>query len=47
MAWQVLEVGDQGTLRGSIPRADLAAFLLRLLNDRSTVGKAFGAAGSR
>lgn len=41
-SWQVLEVGDPGTLRGSIPRADLAAVLLRLLDDRSTVGKAYG-----
>ncbi|NKX92025.1 NAD(P)H-binding protein [Sanguibacter hominis ATCC BAA-789] len=41
-AWTALEVGQPGTLRGTIPRADLAAFTLNLLTDDAALGKAFG-----
>jgi len=40
-AWRVLEADEAGTVRGTIPRADLAAFVLGFLSDESTVGKAF------
>ncbi len=40
--WQSLEVTDPGTLRGSIPRADLAVCMLGLVEDQSAVGKAYG-----
>lgn len=40
--WQWLEVTDAGKLRGSITRGDLAACMLEVLGDDSTVGKAFG-----
>ncbi|MCC3290365.1 NAD(P)-dependent oxidoreductase [Arthrobacter sp. zg-Y1110] len=40
--WQILETTDNGKLKGSIPRADLAACMLGLLTDDSTVGKALG-----
>ncbi|PFG36171.1 kynurenine 3-monooxygenase [Flavimobilis soli] len=40
--WTALEVGQPGTLRGTIPRGDLAAFMLELLTDDAAVGKAFG-----
>ncbi|WP_432559009.1 NAD(P)-dependent oxidoreductase [Granulicoccus sp. GXG6511] len=40
--WRALEVSDAGHLRGSIPRADLAACLLRVLEDDATIGKAIG-----
>lgn len=40
--WTALEVGQPGTLRGTIPRADLAAFMLSLLPDDAALGKAFG-----
>lgn len=41
-AWRALEVSDPGHLRGSIPRADLAACLLGVLQDDATIGKAIG-----
>ncbi|MFF3038653.1 NAD(P)-dependent oxidoreductase [Arthrobacter citreus] len=41
-SWQVLETGDSGTLRGSVPRADLAACMLGLLEDPASIGKAVG-----
>lgn len=40
--WRALEVTDSGRLGGTIPRADLAACLLDVLGDGSTVGKAVG-----
>lgn len=40
--WQALQVGDNGTLKGSIPRADLAAYMLSILEDPTTFGKDFG-----
>ncbi|MCQ1952697.1 NAD(P)-dependent oxidoreductase [Arthrobacter sp. zg-Y238] len=40
--WRALEVGGEGKLRGSIPRRDLAACMLEILTDDSTVGRAFG-----
>ena len=43
--WQALEVGDAGKLRGSIPRADLAACMLEVLEaleDSATFGAALG-----
>lgn len=40
--WKALETGDGGRLGGSIPRQDLAACMLGILSDDSTVGKAFG-----
>ena len=41
-SWQALETGDSGTLRGSVPRADLAACMLGLLEDEGSIGKAVG-----
>lgn len=41
-SWQAREVGEAGTLRGSIPRDDLAACILRLLDDLSTIGTSLG-----
>jgi len=40
-AWRVLEASESGTVRGTISRADLAAFMLGLLADTSAVEKAF------
>lgn len=40
--WLELEIGDATKLKGSIPRADVAACTLRALNDNSTIGKALG-----
>lgn len=40
--WRALEPGDSGKLKGSIPRRDLAACLLGILTDDSTIGKALG-----
>ena len=41
-SWQALQTSQEGTLRGSIPRADLAACMLELLEDPASVGKAVG-----
>lgn len=41
-AWQALETSEPGTLRGTIPRADLAASMLEALEDPSTIGSALG-----
>lgn len=41
-AWRALEVADQGRLGGTITRADLAAYMLRVLEDDATIGKAIG-----
>ncbi|MCQ1955181.1 SDR family oxidoreductase [Arthrobacter sp. zg-Y826] len=40
--WRALEVGSEGKLGGSIHRRDLAACMLEILTDDSTVGKALG-----
>ncbi len=40
--WRALEVTDTGSLGGTIPRADLAAFLLQVLQDDAAAGKAYG-----
>ena len=40
--WRAHEAGDGGRLGGSIPRADLAAYLLRVVADDSLVGRAVG-----
>ena len=42
-SWQALRVGDPGTLRSSIPRADLAACMLDALGDDATIGAFLGA----
>lgn len=42
-SWQALRVGDPGTLRSSIPRADLAACMLDALSDDATIGAFLGA----
>lgn len=41
-SWQALETSEPGTLRGTIPRADLAACMLEVLEDHSTIGAALG-----
>lgn len=41
-SWQALQTSQPGTLRGSIPRADLAACMLGLLEDAGSIGKAVG-----
>lgn len=40
--WKALTTDDDGRLGGSIPRRDLAACMLQVLSDNSTVGKALG-----
>ena len=40
--WQALQVGESGTLGGTIPRADLAAYLLEAISDDTLVGRAVG-----
>ncbi|WP_295624012.1 NAD(P)-dependent oxidoreductase [uncultured Corynebacterium sp.] len=40
--WRALEVSDEGTLSGSIPRADLAACMLDVLGDDATIGTVLG-----
>lgn len=40
--WRALEESDEGRLGGTIPRADLAAYMLQLLQDGSGAGKAVG-----
>lgn len=40
--WRAHEVGDGGRLGGTIPRADLAAYLLEVVSDDSLVGRAVG-----
>ena len=40
--WTALEMQDPGKLKGSIPRRDLAAFMLQVLEDDATIGKALG-----
>lgn len=40
--WTALEVTDDGKLKGSIPRRDLAAFMLQASQDDTTIGKALG-----
>jgi len=41
-SWQALQTSEPGTLRGSIPRGDLAACMLGLLGDPASTGKAVG-----
>lgn len=41
-SWHALDATSDGQLRGSIPRADLAACILDVLGDDSTIGKALG-----
>lgn len=40
--WRAHEVGDGGKLGATIPRADVAAYLLEVLSDDSRTGRAFG-----
>lgn len=40
--WLATESAADGTLRGTIPRRDLAACMLQVLQDASTIGKALG-----
>ena len=40
--WTALEITDAGKLKGSIPRRDLAAFMLESVEDAATIHKAFG-----
>ena len=42
---KALSVGQYGKLGGSIPRADLARFILAAVTDESTFGKAIGVSG--
>lgn len=41
-SWLALESSSPGTLLGTIPRSDLAAYLLAVLSDDTTLGKAVG-----
>lgn len=40
--WRTLQVGEAGHLGGTIPRADLAAYLLEVFGDETLVGRAVG-----
>ena len=40
--WKALTTNEDGRLGGSIPRRDLAACMLGILSDDSTIGKALG-----
>lgn len=40
--FKALTVDQEGTLTGSVPRADVARFILQALDDDSTIGKAYG-----
>lgn len=40
--WRALQVGEAGHLGGTIPRADLAAYLLEVIPDEELVGCAVG-----
>lgn len=40
--WRTHQVGDGGKLGGTIPRADLAAYLLEVLSDDGRIGQAVG-----
>lgn len=40
--WRALEVNDQGRLGGTITRTDLATYMLQVLEDDTTIGKALG-----
>lgn len=41
-SWRALQVGENGKLGGTIPRADLAAYMLEVLGDELLVGAAVG-----
>lgn len=43
--WKALEVTDTGKLSRSIPRDDLARYMLSVLENPDTIGKAFGVSG--
>lgn len=45
-SWHALDVATPGQLRGSIPRADLAACILDVLGDDATIGAALGVSSS-
>ena len=40
--WRALRVGEGGTLGGTIPRADLAAYLLEVLSDNALIEESVG-----
>lgn len=40
--WKALQVGQRGRLGGTIPREDLAAFMLQALEDEALIGAAVG-----
>lgn len=40
--WRAHSVGERGTLGGTIPRADLAAYLLEVLSDDALIGESVG-----
>lgn len=40
--WRALQVGQQGRLGGTIPREDLAAYMLQALGDEALVGAVVG-----
>lgn len=44
-AWQALQVGEPGRLKGTITRADLAAFMLEALEDVAAISTAYGVSG--
>lgn len=41
-SWKALTVSEQGTLGGTVPRADVAKFMLEVLADDNTIHKAYG-----
>lgn len=41
-SWRAFTVEEAGTLRGTITRADLAAFMLQVLEDDVNIGRAIG-----
>ncbi|MGP6175758.1 NAD(P)-dependent oxidoreductase [Microbacterium sp. A196] len=41
-SWRALQVGEKGHLGGSIPRDDLAAYMLQALGDDALIGAAVG-----
>ena len=40
--WATLTTEESGTLKGTVQRADVAAFMLSILEDAATFGKAYG-----
>ena len=41
-SWLALETSSRQKLLGTVPRPDLAAFILEALGDDATIGKAIG-----